>query len=150
MSENLQTHADNLKQQARRLRSTLAGSGQAISHAQALEAVARQHGFRDWNTAAAHVPATPSKPNALRLMPGDRVEGEYLGQPFRGEVRSVNVISKDRLTRISVAFDEAVDVVSFESFSSWRKRVTSQIGPDGVSPQKRSDGTPHMRIRRKG
>ncbi|WP_281017401.1 MULTISPECIES: glyoxalase superfamily protein [unclassified Minwuia] len=146
MSEKLQTHADNLKQQARRLRTTLAGSGQAISHAQALEAVAKQHGFRDWNTAAAHVPTRAPRPNILRLMPGDRVTGEYLGQPFRGEVRSVNVISKDRLTRISVEFDEAVDVVSFESFSSWRKRVTSQIGPDGVSPQKRSDGTPHMRI----
>lgn len=152
MSDLIQSHRDSLKQQARRLRTTLAESGQGISHAQALEAVARSHGFRDWNTAAAHVPvpAPAPRPNTLRLMPGDRVEGEYLGQPFRGEVRSVNVVSKDRLTRISVSFDEAVDVVSFESFSSWRKRVTSQVGPDGVSPQRRSDGTPHMQIRREG
>ena len=145
MSDIHQTHAETLKQQARRLRTSLAETGQTISHAKALETVARQHGFRDWNTAAAHVPADQPAPararatatNALRLVPGDRVVGQYLGQDFRGEVRSVNVISKDRLTRISVELDEAVDVVTFDSFSSWRKRVASQIGPDGISPQKR-------------
>ncbi len=155
MSGIQQTDTTTMKQQARRLRSVLAEAGQPISHAQALEAVAQQHGFRDWNTAAALTPASAPGPavspppgNALRLMPGDRVAGLYMGQPFRGEVRSVNILSKDRLTRISVELDEAVDVVSFDSFSAFRKRVACQIGPDGVSPQKRSDGTPHMRIDR--
>ncbi len=154
MSGIEQTDSISMKQQARRLRSALAETGQPISHAQALEAVARQHGFRDWNTASATMPATapPVAPdqasNALRLVPGDRVTGFFMGQPFRGEVRSVNILSRDRLTRISVELDEAVDVVTFDSFSSFRKRVACQIGPDGVSPQKRSDGTPHMRIKR--
>lgn len=150
MSGIEQTDTISMKQQAKRLRSVLAETGQPISHAQALEAVARQHGFRDWNTAVATAPIAPATPaqesNVLRLMPGERVQGLYMGQPFRGEVRSVNILSRDRLNRISIEFDEAVDVVTFESFSAFRKRVACQIGPDGISPQKRSDGTPHMRI----
>ncbi|MDF1720245.1 MAG: glyoxalase superfamily protein [Minwuia sp.] len=152
MSGIQQTDTISMKQQAKRLRSVLAETGQSMSHAQALEAVARQHGFRDWNTAAATMPSAPAAkapaPNALRLMPGDRVQGLFMGQPFRGEVRAVNMLSRDRLARVSIEFDAAVDVVTFDSFSSFRKRVACQIGPDGISPQKRSDGTPHMRLGR--
>src|SRR5690606_31658729 len=41
---------DNAKAQAKALRAALQAQGTAISHAQALELIARQHGARDWNT----------------------------------------------------------------------------------------------------
>ena len=39
-----------LKAQAKRLRTTLASEGNFISHSEALEFIARQYGYRDWNT----------------------------------------------------------------------------------------------------
>lgn len=44
---------DDLKQQARRLRTALAARGTELSHGHALELVAAQHGVRDWNTLSA-------------------------------------------------------------------------------------------------
>ncbi len=44
------------KQMAKRLRTALAAHDQSISHATALESVARQLGYKDWNTAAAALP----------------------------------------------------------------------------------------------
>lgn len=44
---------DDAKQAARALRRALADDGVTITHSRALELVARQLGFRDWNTAAA-------------------------------------------------------------------------------------------------
>ena len=46
---------DGLKEQARRLRAALGSEGQTLSHSKALELVAAQHGFRDWNTLHAHI-----------------------------------------------------------------------------------------------
>ena len=46
---------DALKDQARRLRKRFADDGQAIRHARALELIAAQYGFRDWNTLHAAV-----------------------------------------------------------------------------------------------
>lgn len=48
------THLD-AKDMARSLRASLQASGITVSHAQALEAVAAQFGYRDWNTLAATV-----------------------------------------------------------------------------------------------
>ncbi len=45
-------HSD-LKQQAKRLRTSLAGRGIEVTHGEALEHLAHQHGARDWNTLAA-------------------------------------------------------------------------------------------------
>lgn len=44
------------KAQAKRLRAYLSEQDIDINHSRALEAVARVHGFRDWNTAAASLP----------------------------------------------------------------------------------------------
>jgi hypothetical protein len=41
------------KQQAKRLRTSLAERGVEVTHSEALELVAQQHGARDWNTLAA-------------------------------------------------------------------------------------------------
>ena len=48
------------KTAARALRRTLADTDVTISHSRALEIVAAQLGFADWNTAAARLPAGPS------------------------------------------------------------------------------------------
>jgi hypothetical protein len=40
--------------------------------------------------------------------------------------------------------DQPVDVVTFDSFSNWRSRVTKVIGPDGRSFDATSDGIPHL------
>ena len=40
--------------------------------------------------------------------------------------------------------DQPVDVVTFDSFSNWRSRVTKVIGPDGRSFDTTSDGMPHL------
>lgn len=45
------------KQMAKRLRASLASQHHEISHSAALELIAHQLGFKDWNTAAAMLPA---------------------------------------------------------------------------------------------
>ncbi|WP_284265856.1 glyoxalase superfamily protein [Roseicyclus amphidinii] len=127
------------KAEARHLRAARAQDGQPIGHGQALEAVAHGHGFRDWNTMAAAIGALG--PAGLRA--GDRVTGRYLSQPFRATVLSAEAL-RPGWVRLELDLDEAVDVVTFESFSNWRKRVRAEVGPEGQSRARRSDGTPHM------
>lgn len=151
MSATRPTRAE-LKQQATRLREALRAQGQSISHAKALEAVARQHGHRDWNTAAAlapevatPAPVAPPRRNAMTFHPGERIHGAYMGQRFAGEVRSAEIVG-GRLWRIGIRLDTAIDVVTFESFSAFRKHVFATVDEDGLSLGRRSDGTPHMKV----
>ncbi|MBC9823930.1 glyoxalase superfamily protein [Terrabacter sp. MAHUQ-38] len=71
------------KTMASRLRTGLAAQGTAIGHSQALEFVAAQLGYRDWNTcAAAADSASPTTIPILRTFPGEEAERfyvEYLG-----------------------------------------------------------------------
>jgi catechol 2,3-dioxygenase-like lactoylglutathione lyase family enzyme len=65
---------------ASRLRTRLASSGTQISHSQALELVAAQLGYLDWNTCAAathSVPAPVTIP-ILRTFPGDQARRFYV------------------------------------------------------------------------
>ena len=48
----------DFKNQAKRLRTALSEDGIAVSHARALELVARVHGAHDWNTLAARPETT--------------------------------------------------------------------------------------------
>lgn len=131
-----------LKAQARRLRAILQETaGTTVSHAQALELVARQHGARDWNT----LRARNSPPKASELSVGATVSGRYLGQPFTGRVIGLGALSGGTM-RVTLHFDQPVDVVTFESFSAFRQRVSCVLGPDGRSPAKTSDGAPHLVI----
>lgn len=132
---------EELKAQARRLRDSLRATGTGLSHAQALELVAHQHGARDWNTLVARAG------NRLRLRVGDRVRGEYLGQAFTGEIRGLTVMGDGAQRRITLHFDEPVDVVKFDSFSSFRQRVSGEIGWDGRSARCTSDGQPQLVVR---
>ena len=46
--------------------------------------------------------------------------------------------------RIVLQFDEPVDVVTFESFSAYRSRISAVINPEGVTVEKTSDGQPQL------
>ncbi len=127
------------KAQAKRIREKLASRGTQLSHSEALELVSRQYGYRDWNTFLAAMGNQPS--DIYRT--GARVSGRYLGQPFQA-----TVVGAARLQpgwfRISLDFDEAVDVVAFDSFSNFRSRISGIVGPAGKSKEKTSDGEPHL------
>ena len=135
---------DALKDQARRLRKRFADDGQAIGHARALELIAAQYGFRDWNTLHA---AVGNRPPFNPWMLGARVRGHYLGQPFDAEVRGVQALSAEPgRYRLTLHFDEPVDVVTFESFSAFRQRVSCTVDDTGRSRERTSDGRPHLEL----
>lgn len=131
----------DLKAEAKDLRERMAARGTPITHSRALEAVAHKHGARDWNTLRA-IASHSGTPRPFTV--GDRVTGRYLGQAYSGRVHSFEQADETDYARITVHFDEPVDVVTFESFSSWRQRVSAVIGPDGRSLYKFSGGEPQM------
>lgn len=135
---------NDLKNQARRLRTRLETNGEHISHSRALELIAAQYGYKDWNTLHA---ATGNRTGPERLMPGAQVTGAYLGQPFSARVLGIQAItSSPGSYRVSLDLDEAVDVVTFDSFSAFRKRVTGVIGTEGVSRERTSNGRPQLEL----
>ena len=129
-----------LKAEARLLRRHSKAQGQPISHSTALERIAQYYGFRDWNTLSARAS------NAPELQVGMQVEGSYLGQPFTGYVHGLTACGSNGHRRITLQFDSPVDVVQFDSFSSWRQRVSAVIDADDRSPQKTSNGLPHLTV----
>ncbi|MES0880051.1 glyoxalase superfamily protein [Roseibium sp. SCP14] len=132
-----------LKIQAKRLRTALAENGQSLSHAQALELVSKQHGFRDWNTACASARNSSARPFAV----GDRVSGTYMRQAFAGEIRGLSKVGQHDHIRVDVQFDQPVDVVTFDSFSSFRSRVSCIVDEDGIAVEKTSNGEPYLRMK---
>lgn len=127
------------KARARALRAALAAQGTDVSHSQALELIAQRHGYRDWNTFRARLDTAPAR----ALHPGDRVTGQYLSQPFAATIRAVETLHPGWV-RVTLDLDEAVDVVTFDSFSNFRKRITGVIGPEGRSREATSDGKSHL------
>jgi len=134
---------DALKAQAKRLRGSLEAEGNFISHSEALELIAHQYGYRDWNTIHAACGNRPANPLSL----GAQVSGEYLGQSFKGTIIGLSQLGNGARYRVTLDLDEAVDVVTFESFSAWRKRINATVGRDGVSAARTSNGRPHLEIR---
>lgn len=133
---------DVLKDQAKRLRDTLGRQGTAINHSRALELIAAQHGFRDWNTLMGSV---GNGPPARAYAIGDQVMGRYLGQMFTGTIIAVQALTNAHgRTRVTFDFDEPVDVITFESWSAYRKRVTCTLDEEGRTVEKTSNGQPHM------
>ena len=133
---------DDLKQQARRLRDTLGRQGAVVNHAKSLELIAGQHGFRDWNTLMA---AIGNRPPLRSYSIGEQVAGHYLGQPFTGRIVAVQALTSARgRYRVSFDFDEPVDVITFDSWSAYRKRVTCTLDEAGRTVEKTSNGLPHM------
>ena len=129
---------DVLKAQAKRLRADLGDKGTQMSHASALETVAHQWGMRDWNTLAAKADVS-----AVQWYPGQRAAGRYLGHPFKGVIKAAQLASSG-FWSLTVRFDEHVDVVESEHFTSLRQQINVTINALGESPQKTSNGQPHM------
>ena len=67
-------------------------------------------------------------------------------QAFEGEVIGVQTLTPRDRFRVTLHFDEPVDVVTFDSFSNMRQRVTCVIDSSGRSTEKTSDGRPHMQL----
>lgn len=132
-----------LKTQAKRLRADLGKDGQLIGHGKSLEIVAHQYGYKDWNTLHA---SAASERTSCPVSIGERVRGIYLGQPFIGQVVGIQSLIDGNRYRVTLSFDEAVDVVTFPSFSNFRKRVTCVIGTSGETREKTSDGRPHLSL----
>ncbi|MBB5514973.1 hypothetical protein FHS89_000979 [Rubricella aquisinus] len=140
MTQSLPTLAQ-AKQQARTYRTAQAAKGIALSHADALEAVAHALGFRDWNGLHAAIAEMP--PEGVQL--GAEVTGRYLSQPFTGRVTHLALV-RPGWFRVEVQLDAPVDVIQFDSMSNWRSRVRGVIGPDGHTKERTSDGSPHLEL----
>jgi hypothetical protein len=142
------THTDtippvsDLKDQARRLRQALSSQGTDITHSRSLELLARQYGARDWNTLVAQ--AGNADPQMPRV--GDAVSGRYMGQRFSGRLKGLSHLAGKKAWQVAIQLDQPIDVVEFDSFSSFRHRITGTIGADGVSFSHRSDGHPHLAL----
>lgn len=136
-------HRAELKAQARRLRDALAHSGTPLSQSQALEAIARQHGLRDWNTAHALAPDAPLPPPA-RWQVGMAVRGRYLGHDFTGRVKAAR--QAGAYWQLTLVFDQPVDVVASRQFSNFRTQVNATVNGQGVTIERISDGTPHLAV----
>lgn len=132
---------DAAKAQAKALRAALSLQGTNISHAQALELLAKQQGAKDWNTLSARL-TQRNAPPALAL--GDRVRGHYLGQPFLGQVTGLS--GPDSHRQIGIRFDRPVDVVPFESFSNLRQQIRATIDETGRSHRRTSNGVPQLTV----
>lgn len=141
---SLIANRDQAKARARKLRAELGAAGTRISHAEALERVASELGYRDWNTASARLSNEPEAP----LQVGDEVAGRYLKQPFTGRVLGVREMTGGAAFEVTIRFDAAVDVVEFESFSNLRTQVNITVSATGVSACRTSDGVPHMVVER--
>lgn len=135
---------EQAKLRARAIRRDLAGRGVAISHSQALERVAAELGYRDWNTAVARLSNEPE----FSVQVGDAVGGIYLKQPFTARVIAVREMGGGSHFHVTLQLDEPVDVVTFDSFSAFRKRISATIDADGISPARTSDGEPHLVVHR--
>lgn len=134
--------SDTLKAQAKRLRAAMSDKQTPITQSMALDAVARQWGYRDWNTIIA-----ASKSNAPRgWHVGQRVAGSYLGHMFEGTLKAVRAANSG-FWYVTVVFDQPVDVVESKAFSSFRKQVNAVLNEDGLTYAKTSNGVPHMELR---
>ncbi|GHF59022.1 glyoxalase superfamily protein [Seohaeicola zhoushanensis] len=130
---------DEAKTQARALRVALSARGTTISHSEALEAIAVQHGAKDWNTLQARIRKAATRPE---LTLGAAVSGRYLGQPFTG--RLVALSGPPEMRQVTIRLDKPVDTVRFESFSNLRHQIRGAIDATGQSVRRTSDGVPHL------
>lgn len=127
------------KAQAAEYRQNQQAKGQHLSHAQSLEAIAKQHGFRTW--AALRVRLIDHAPNGW--IPGATISGHYLGQRFLGTLHQVTQASPGWY-RLSIALDQPIDVVTFDSFSNHRSRLQAVVGDKGYTKEATSNGAPVM------
>ena len=136
--------ADQAKAVAKALRAERSAAGHTISHSAALEQVARDQGYGSWNAMAARLSNAPE----IALQVGDRVAGRYLGQAFAASVLAVRSLGQGQGLEITLEFDSPVDVVTFDSFSAFRSRVTATISLGGTSFARTGNGVPQLVVAR--
>lgn len=138
-----------LKDEARRLRTGLASAGSPVSHSQSLELIAKQKGYRDWNTLFAKLghAAMSNRASGPPVRIGQLVEGIYLGQPFTAEVLGIQLQNGGSRYRITLDLAEPVDVVTFDSFSAFRRRISATVSADGKTAEKTSNGKPQLELK---
>lgn len=136
--------AQTLKSEAKALREARSRAGEPLSHGAALEAVAKAHGYRDWNTARAALPDRVNVPFQV----GAKVKGLYLEQPFTGMLIGVQLLSDMQHYTVTVLFDEPVNVTPNFMFAAYRHRVVATVDIRGVSSALRGNGHPQMVLRR--
>lgn len=105
----------DLKSQAKRLRKHLADHNLSLSHAQALEAVAAAHGFKDWNTASAAVQLAPA-PEHQVVTPD-----LYLALETKGRAMGMQAIA-DALADENLSSDDLYGL--FARMANLRERST--------------------------
>jgi hypothetical protein len=127
---------------AKRLRATLESEGNFISHSEALELVAKQHGFRDWNTMS----AAQSSSTQSSLAVGRSVSGRYLGHAFQARILGLEAYNHGARHKVTLDLDEAIDVVASAHFSGLRKRISGVIGRDGKTWEKTANGQPILQL----
>ena len=133
--------ASAAKSLAKDLRARLKIDGTNISHAQSLERIAHHFGFRDWNAMSAGLDVQPSR-NWVR---DELVSGTYLWQRFTGTVLTCHP-SEPGWTALELQLDAAIDVVTSDGFSNFRRRIRGVVGPNGLSREITSDGAPHLQL----
>ena len=133
-----------LKSEAKSLREERALAGTPLGQGQALEEIAKRHGYRDWNTASAALPDRV----AIPVLVGQRVKGTYLSRPFTGLVLGMQLMPDMRHYEVTVKFDAPVNVWKGKLAVALRQRVTSTVDHRGISVAHTSDGEPHMRVRK--
>ena len=126
---------------AKRLRQSLIAEGNFVSHGEALELTAKQFGYRDWNTLSARLDNPAPRP----LNVGARITGHYLGHAFTGTLLGLQVMKGER-RQVVIEFDQPIDVVASEHFSSHRRRVSGVLERNGASWDKTSDGQPVLEL----
>ena len=142
MTQDLPT-TERVKQEAKAFRRNCAVGGVHITHAQALEQIAHDYGFRDWN--ALHAATRVQTANTWAI--NDRVTGHYLSQAFTAVVLATDEVRPGWFMLV-LDLDKAVDVVRFESFSNLRQQIRVVVGPEGFSRERTSDGNPHVTLDR--
>lgn len=135
------------KAAAKRLRAALADDGIAVTHAKALELVAKQNGVRDWNTLVAQPAA--AQPNATTpFAVGDSVAGTFNGRDARGRIIGLEETIKPDLWRVTVAFNPPVNAATSQLFTAERRRVQMVVGADGRSRRLTGTETGVMELKR--
>ncbi|WP_244484471.1 glyoxalase superfamily protein [Mesorhizobium sp. Root552] len=136
------------KASAKRLRSALAEDGIAITHAKALELVAKQNGVRDWNTLVAQPALAAEHDGTTPFAVGDRVAGTFNGREARGRVIGLEETIKPDLWRVTVAFNPPVNAATSQLFTAERRRVQMVVGADGRSRRLTGTETGVMELKR--
>ena len=77
---------------------------------------------------------------------GQRVAGTYLGKAFAGEIIGLNSLADKTRFCLTQRFDDAVDVIEFDSMSNFRKQVQAMVDRTGRTAETTSNGLPHLAL----